>query len=515
MKLSVGLLGGNQEGWELLLRQEGVPYSIVKNDSGPFNVLVACGAADAETLEIASSHCRGGGALLCSGSVYAGLAGTVVKKRSVSYLIDGDGPPFDGLGLIDVYSICERIPGANRLYDKLKKPAIFAGTWKDAPVIALPFDPGKLVQDGRWSTKSFPATVRRLPFERVSLVSKGTLRILVGRSLEYLFHCLGLPYAHSWYYPSSEVTRYCFRIDTDGAGVDEIRRLYEVLGDDGITATWFLDSCSQRRHLGVYRTMTDQEFGAHGERHRSYPDYQRNFENFRTAIDTLRDAGIEPHGAAAPYGHWNVSMMKAFADLGIEYSSEFSYDYDNLPSVPAAGEEGGRILQVPVHPISIGSLRRQGFSEGEMKEYFEALASQRLAMREPLMMYHHPKNGNESVLRTFFAFCAAQKIQGEPMLSRARWWKTRSGLRPEFTIEENTMTTDGGTPPPGLMVHVTKGDGTECWVPFGTGNDLAGLRWTSRPTDAAVHPDIRRTRRFNPWIPLIRMEDYLHNSFNR
>ena len=52
----------------------------------------------------------------------------------------------------------------------------------------------------------------------------------------------------------------------------------------------------------------------------------------------LRNSGFRMQGFAAPFGTWNDELGRAIVDCGFEYSSEFSYDYDNLPSLPQTSE---------------------------------------------------------------------------------------------------------------------------------------------------------------------------------
>jgi hypothetical protein len=510
MKPGAGFLGGNSVGWDILFRQEGISFASVNGGKCEHAVLVAFGPPEPGTLELVGKHCAEGGALLCSGRILAGLAGLTVKRRSISCLIPANDSLFEGAGLLDIYSIGERITGAEHCADKLGKPAVFTGVWNGAPVVALPFDPGSLILDGRSSTKSFYGKTARFPFERVSLVSKGGLRRLVSSSLEFLHHRLEMPYLHLWHHPGGSQVSACFRVDTDGAGRDDLERLYAVITEHGLNGTWFLDAKSQEPHFPFYRSMNGQEIGVHGDIHETYGEYEKNLANFSAGRDRLRDAGFATPGAAAPFGLWNDGLKQCYRELGFEYSSEFSYDYDNRPSLPPGG--GYATFQIPVHPVSVGSLRRQGYGPEEMTDYFSAYTERMIVMREPVMVYHHPRNGHEEVLKSYFELLNRHAVPVRPMHEIARWWALRWNTVPDLRIEGTMVGAGPAGVPEGCTIHCTLSDGRESWLSSPSLTELSSLRWSARPQAPPLPSDLKRIRRFNPWIPVTRAEDYVYRK---
>ena len=147
--------------------------------------------------------------------------------------------------------------------------------------------------------------------------------------------------------------------------------------------------------------MKDQEIGVHCYDHFFSPTFSRTLRMFKKQSDTLKKAGIAFKAYAAPYGKWDAEFGKALASLGFEFSSEFSYDYDNLP-----GDTGNGMLQVPVHPICIGSLKRHSYSDEKMIRYFDFVVRRKLAAREPMFFYHHPGMGMNRFLNGFLSRCA-------------------------------------------------------------------------------------------------------------
>ena len=65
------------------------------------------------------------------------------------------------------------------------------------------------------------------------------------------------------------------------------------------------------------------------------------------------------------------SIRVEFEDMDFEYSSEFTLDYDDLPFFPYLKDGFSKVLQIPIHPISLGRLRRSHFSKNEMLKYLD------------------------------------------------------------------------------------------------------------------------------------------------
>ena len=196
------------------------------------------------------------------------------------------------------------------------------------------------------------------------------------------------------------------------------------------------------------------------------------------------------------------------AELGVDYSSEFSYAYDDLPSYPAAGGP----LQVPIHPIGVGNLRRQGYAEAEMGEYFEAAVAQASAAGEPLFFYTHPKNGHHGALERLFA--AARSAHAAPILlgDYARWWTKRLQAAPSAAFDGGALSLDG---PADVRFRVTSADGRFALAPATERSALDALHWTVVPRPVALPARIGRTRAFNPWIIVNRAENAIHSFLRR
>ena len=510
--IRVGILG-RSNGWQLLAEQAGVPYALNPAEFSPDSISVI--AAGDEITEVEArgirSYLEAGGAVVCSGRVFSMLTGLRCRKEFISYVSAGPGDESSGIGLVDVSTTCFIPPNANALRNQRGECVAFVGEYAHGNVVVLPFDAGTIVLDRRVATKSFYARRGRLPFERVSLVTKHGISMLAARSLEILHHRRGLPYVHKWQFPQGAQTLFGLRIDTDRAQRDEIENLEKALHH--VPLTWFVDVGSQEGFVDVFRSMSGHEVGVHCYRHTTYDDYGKNVENIRSAMDIFNAHGLEAKSFAAPYGIWNEGIARAVEHCGFEYSSEFSYDYDGYASFPLVGGRWLQSLQVPVHPISIGSLVRQGFSEQEMTDYFQAVIENKLCRRAPIFFYHHPRNGHVRVLQNIVEM--VQGIRPVRMIDYARWWKKRSEAVVELAVDGQSINVKGHIPMEDVVLRVTRNDGYESFVPIASHIALDGLTWTPSPPPPVLPKDIIRTKKFNPWIPLNRFEDFISKLFAR
>jgi hypothetical protein len=504
MQIRIGIVG-RCDGWKQLLTQEGVPWSIVTDSffSLDFSVVVASDDVNDREAEMLRRYLILGGSVLCSAKVYERIRQSTSQLVHIDYLFPGPESIFGSLGIIDVRASCQLAWNANELLTSRKILAAHVGRYGHGHIIALPFNPADLVCDRRFAVKSFYSPERRLPFEAVSLVSKGEVRLLVSRCLEILHHRRDLPYVHLWYYPDGARSLFAFRIDTDSGTEDQVNNLYLLLHRNRRSATWFVNAKGQEKFLRLFREMDDQEIGLHCFEHRTFPDYERNIENIDKAKTALQNAGLEPKGFAAPFGRWNAELGRAIAESGFAYSSEFAYDYDNIPSIPLL-PQGKGALQVPIHPICIGSLKRHGYSDRQMIKYFSAVVQRKLSMREPIIFYHHPADGHDEVVEWLFHETQRECIPSITMQSYARWWNARTSFIPTIDCSEKELRISGGKFDKSIRLRITKADGAEAIVPPSKHIDLAGLRWNSKPPDWTMPQDYLRARRFNYRVPLIR-----------
>lgn len=514
MKLNVGIIGGGN-GWDRIMRQTGVPFAAADDirDLGGFSCLIVSGFPNGKNIDPVKAYLMRGGSLLCSAGFYSLLSGSGVVKRYAKHLLGDASAPFFRSGIADLETEAAIPEGANSHMTDFGRYSIFTGRFLEGHVVALPFDAGNLYSDLRAVRRSFYSGEKRLPHELVSMVSKGEIFRMIMGILEHLHLARGFPFAHKWFFPKNFRSVFNWRIDSDGASATQIRELYRVLGEHNMPATWFVDARSQEPNFPHYREMNDQEFGCHGFRHKIFSGYAAWHSDIRRGKGLLLASGLGCDGYASPYGVYNMDLARAIEAEDFVYSSEFSYDYDSIPSFPPLS--GGKTLQVPVHPVCIGTLRRQGYNEGAMIKYFRRVIDAKYHNHEPVFLYHHPGDGNLGVVRKIFGIVEDLQIPRMKLADYARWWKKREGVNYRLDLDGDSISILADAPADDVWIRVSFPDGTESFQPMKGIIRPGHLRKDEifRSVEPAV--DQRRTREFNYRIYLNRIEDLVSSFLKR
>lgn len=502
MTLRAGITG-HAPLWEHLLQREGFPWMHVDLSTGDgvagCSVVIVTGPADRTALDALAQFLRGGGAVLAPAGYVTGLAGTTVRPEHLAYLVSDGDPVFRSVRLVDLDVRGQVAREAHHLRTPEGTHAVVAGPLGGGVVVLLPFDPAQVLADTRAVDRAFPARHDRLPTERVSRVSRGELSSLIHDALAFLHHARSLPYAHLWYFPGLRRNVLSFRIDTDGAGQGDIDDLYAMLRAASVPATWFLDVAAHKSWLAHFARCEGHEIGLHCYHHRIHGDPREQEADWQHGLALLRDAGFSPQGMAGPFGTWTPELGQVIDRLGLLYSSEFSYAYDTHPLVPVLPGNRVRTLQVPVHPVSTGSLRRAGFSMSHMKEYYLGVADALLARDLPLAFYHHPTQRAPGVFEALFDHCTARGILPMRMDAIAAWWRERMALTPSLAIGDGWLACgpEGAVDRADRAIHIVFPSGEDALVHATPRIDLASVARVPRHPHV-VPPDIRATREFDP-----------------
>jgi hypothetical protein len=429
-----------------------------------------------------------------------GLAGIEGSELQLQYIVSDHDDVFPDVYLLDL-GVEGLIPrGANALRTDIGTFALSVGPFEGGFAVILPFDPQTAYCDVRQANKSFYYTHDRLPSERVSLVAKGELRYLVSSAFRYLHAIRRLPYAHLWYFPQDAQSVFSFRIDSDGASREEVDALYQLSRDHDIAMSWFLDVKSHAPWLQHFGYFVEQEIGLHCYEHQTYSTYTANLKNITKGLHELRQAGMQVSGFTAPFGVWNPELARVLDEVGFEYSSEFSYAYDTLP-LYAEGTERFRSLQVPIHPVCVGSMTRIGYGAPHMNEYFSMIVRLKLARNEPLFFYHHPSHRHLEVLSHLFRLVRQPRIENMTMGSFARWWKRRNDLRIvlDSTADTLRVSHSGSSLSPDVWLHISSPNKGDAILPLAPTIDMKTITsWTSPQRPIPPPADIRRAREFDP-----------------
>lgn len=453
MKLSPEITGITPE-WEILLRQIGLPVEKTEADEpldpAQIPVLIVSGPQPAgASRERIRDYLHAGGAALLEAGVAKTILGTATRQRFIKYLNPEDDALFAGAGVCDLIPARRSVAeGAEYLPGQSGRKTLAVARVGQGTALILPSGFCAALLSYQSRRKNFPGLAgERFPSERVSRVAKGSIRRIIQKALKYLYHSRGLPFLHLWPVPEGAATAFGFRVDTDFGSREAVEELYRVCRDFQIPAAWFVETQSCAGWVEEYAAMQGQEIGYHCYRHRVFPDYRGNREDIEKGLGILRGAGIEPQGYAAPFGEWHPALGKAIQDLGFQYSSEFAAGYDDVPFFPWPGERRpsdgdafSTVLQVPIHPVSIGRLRGSGYRDPEkMAEYYRQVIIEKTIQREPVFFYHHPGHGHFEVIARVFEEIRQRNI---PVLSpgeHARWWKRRDALHWEAHFENGQV----------------------------------------------------------------------------
>lgn len=501
MILRLGMIG-ESPGWEELLRQEGVPFgTVTPGDADPagYSAMVICRPLTPDEASFLREFLRRGGAFIGYAGYLSGLAEAAAAPVRLRYLEAGDNPVLSGLSLIDVEydGLIHREANFLRTEDNLF--AAFFGEMHGGWGVVTPFDPGLALEDFRAAERYFYARRERLPSERVSRVSKGEVLHLVHAALQRLHHVRGYPYAHLSNFPTGWKNVFALRIDTDAGTRDEVNRLAAIAREFDIGLTWFVDAASHEGWLRRFAELPGHEVGLHCYQHRIFLDGAKDAANVRRGLDAMRDAGVPARSFAAPFGFWSPDLARTVDDAGFTYSSEFSWAYDALPHRPVISGCRFRTLQVPVHPVSIGSLRRAGFTPAHMKTYFADVTEQKLKRLEPLFFYHHPGHHEWGVIRSICELAISRQARPVTLGRYAEWWERRAGVVPHVAFQEETVETaphGGGTSPVDIALTVSRSGGETAEVGIGATVSLKSLTW-KQEQEFRPPPDIKRTREFD------------------
>jgi peptidoglycan/xylan/chitin deacetylase (PgdA/CDA1 family) len=370
--------------------------------------------------------------------------------------------------------------------------------------------PGTMVRpfsDNKDQIKIFSGVMDKNPVENVSRVNKALLREMVIDSVKRNIFLQDLPYIHLDYYPRGYRTLCAFRVDCDVTERESFYGLLQHSAKHELPLTWFIDVGAQKSYLkdiaGIRKDGHDVQL--HCYEHRTYRTYRDNERNIRMGKDLLENAGIPVKGFASPYGRWNLELNRVLEDLKFTYSSEFAVGYDDIPFNPCLRKRISGVLQIPVHPICIGSLKKAGCLTDEMNTYFERIIRTKYERNSPIILYGHPKNEMdkfpEAVDFIFSRLKEKNDVWLTTMTEFAEWWQKRLMVDFKISIENGYLTIITDNVDPTLQLHIERADSTETRLPLINGKySLMDLKWQEKetilslPTTEIGHIPKRRLR---------------------
>jgi peptidoglycan/xylan/chitin deacetylase (PgdA/CDA1 family) len=232
------------------------------------------------------------------------------------------------------------------------------------------------------------------------------------------------------------------RIDADGFSQKSTDACLEIANQKGLTFDWFIDVGSWSGNYSQLKKLSDhgQSIGLHDFYHMTYRKYRNNLWNMQKGSNLLTKAcGRAPTGIVSPFGYYFNSYQQAIKDLKFSFSSEFGYDTDNLPSHPHNNVQYP--LQIPVHPGSIGTLQKAGFTDSEIIEHLYETALRQCSLDGFVVLYDHPIGRLEHYSQAYSSMIEDLVNKGlnlATMTEISTFWNSASHMHPFKADEEGS-----------------------------------------------------------------------------
>jgi len=316
----------------------------------------------------------------------------------------------------------------------------------------------------RWQIGGFSVT------EEVARVDKRAVRQrLLGRLRARLEQAGGV-WLRVAAFPFGYRSALNFRIDYDQYDAQDFNATLEAITGNEQATSHFVSGAAYAQAGDALARLRELDVGSHGYWHHTYRTTEENRRNVALGIETLRAAGIEPSGFAAPHGRFNRGLLCALESLGVDHSSEFGLAYDELPFCVGTAE----VLEIPVHALSLGVFLEaaQQNHDGHARpaermataavdaavDHFITLAEAKWRAGEPVFLYGHPTGRlgrYPHVLRKVFAAASGLSGVWKTTLSEfAAWWRRRSRVRLTVTRKQNRLAVTAERTSDGMPVAV-------------------------------------------------------------
>jgi hypothetical protein len=397
------------------------------------------------------------------------------KTVRIKFIIPPNDSYFRNTGLVDINEKCRVFDFAHICSSAHSLPFNY---YQNENAV-LPFELCRLLKHRGKQPKQFYSRQGRCPYETVARSDRGGVRRILVGCLRSFLNRKQLPYIHLSYVPANCRSLFGFRVDTDYSQESIINECARIARDFDMAWTWFIMTAGIKDFSRLKNQLRGQDVQVHCHRHLVYPDIKRNIINYSIAIGKLELINTKPSGAAAPYGEWNEALGQALAELGFEYSSEFCYGYDDLPSRPIIQGKQIPVLQLPVHPISIGRLAWAKMNEDEMIAYYRNVIDMQVARGEPCFLYDHPDAilKHPRVIKEVIRYGLERCGSWMTMTQFYNWWRSRERVRYQCRLGNNRMELKVFNNAPDLELIIEYGDAL-ARVPLRTGTyPFERLNW--------------------------------------
>lgn len=429
--------------WQILFEQFGVSYKVVNWNNFEFkdcSCLIVNTKLFNQPLQKAHNYLLCGGYVLDTVNCF-GIKSTlkyVTSKIQTEQLFGN----FEQLNKFDYFSFVKFFKEGELFFNDIISINKYPNSPETASKLAsqhinknygyifsVGFNIEKIFSSTKGKRKFFISNNKVLPDEIVSKKSKGLFRRLILHILLEIHNRQNLKLQHLSHFPLNKPI-FCFRVDTDFSDAKNILLLKKLCQKYLIKVTWFVHSHSEDE-VSIFKNFSGDEIGVHTSSHKTPTNISEVKADINSVLGILKKNQIETHGYAAPFGAWNYAVYKAIHEFQFAYSSEFSLDYDNLPF--CFKEQ----LQIPIHPICIGSFKRAKASDEDIFLYFQNVIQEKFYLNEPIILYHHPLDGRLNVLEKIFEYVNQLGLNKITMLDYAIWWKERNKILSKYISFNN------------------------------------------------------------------------------
>jgi len=428
-RIRIGYVG-NSYSWEQLLDQLGADWKRLEPGDSVSVQDFSCVIVDRSLNRIESSslnnYLDNGGAII---DAIGSICGQSFTSRTFKEIVPS--------GIESLFNHINQIP----VYGKAKihrSSGVLNGTiWFDPSVnrnlafCGLPVS--RLWSNFKTIHRLFGFSDAAITAERTSALQSHPYLEVVLSLIRTLHDKSGLPFVHKWWHPESHKLTATLRIDTDYGDFDSLKMISNGAKEYDIPLTWFLHTEHHETYLGKFidTLSASDEIALHCFSHSEFKTSGQYLSDIKNGLKLLNEHGVEPLGYAAPYGNWSGPLAETLQKFSFLYSSEFCYDFDSLPSVsPSSG-----ILQLPVHPVTIGSFRRFKSNPSDIQAYFRNIVQQKRLQHQPVHLYHHPLDGTPKQWLDFINFFKSDRYLVLTYSQWSEWWKKRSSLNFEIHFD--------------------------------------------------------------------------------
>lgn len=430
-KIRIGYIGQNNS-WEQLLCQIGVHWNrVTPKQSIPANEY-SCLIVDRDLTQseqkIIDRYLKESGAVIDATGQF--VSGSLHTRTFSSVFPENGDHRFGHIEQIPVFGTCQSVSASGILNGLVW---FDPSPGRNLAYVGLPVH--RLWNEIKPRHRQFGSVETAVTAERTSALQSHPYLEVILTLLRNLHDDIKLPLVHTWWHPSSDKQVATFRVDSDYGSMNSIKEVSRSAGRFKIPLTWFLHTAYHEDWIEILinSILENDEISLHCYRHSEFKTTEQIRSDIIRGLEILKRCGIVPPGYAAPYGYWSKELADALKSFSFKYTSEFGYDYDSLPSI--ATDSG--ILQLPVHPVSIGSFSRFSATSGQIQSYYEELIRYKRLQHLPLHLYHHPNDGTPSQLNSLFETMSTENYQWMTYFDWSEWWEHRLGqlCHPVFDTE--------------------------------------------------------------------------------